>query len=230
MPIPPTHTPTGFRDDAGNGMRLRRRLTAFVMLSLAAHAFVLGEFRSWHAARAELALGLPVLDVQLQDQASEPSAPTTALKTPIRPKPTAAKSASSVATKTPQTPEASPPTAAPGANADTARAEPPATAMTEAGLRNQLLGELQTHLSRYLTYPPLARQRGWEGTVWLGLRIEPNGQLERLRIERSSGYAILDDSALHSLSRVGRIAEASAWLKGRGLEMQLPVMYRLVEN
>jgi protein TonB len=95
---------------------------------------------------------------------------------------------------------------------------------------NQLLGELQTRLSRYLVYPPLARRRGWEGTVLLGMRVESDGHLHQLRIDHSSGYTVLDHSALNSLNRVGRLAEATAWLEGRELDMQLPVIYRLIDN
>lgn len=95
---------------------------------------------------------------------------------------------------------------------------------------NQLLGELRTRLSRYLVYPPLARRRGWEGTVLLGMRVESDGHLHQLRIDRSSGYSVLDHSALNSLNRVGYLAEATAWLKGREMDMQLPVIYRLIDN
>ncbi|MCR4346819.1 MAG: energy transducer TonB [Sulfuricaulis sp.] len=97
-------------------------------------------------------------------------------------------------------------------------------------LRNQLLGKLQTRLSHYLVYPPQARKHGWEGTVLLRLRVESDGHLDKLRVERSSGYAVLDHSALNSLSRLGHLAGASLWLNGRGVDMQLPVIYRLVEN
>lgn len=98
-----------------------------------------------------------------------------------------------------------------------------------AGLRNQLLGELRTHLSRYLTYPSLARNRGWEGTVLVGLRIESDGRLEKIRVEHGSGYAVLDHSAVNSLNRLQRLAEAPAWLAGRHIDMQLPIIYRLTE-
>ena len=96
--------------------------------------------------------------------------------------------------------------------------------------RNHLQGLLQTRLSRYLVYPPLARSRGWEGTVLMGLRVEPDGNLERIHIARSSGYAVLDNSALNSLNRLGRLAEAATWLEGRGLDVQLPVIYQLIDN
>ncbi|MCR4300985.1 MAG: TonB family protein [Sulfuricaulis sp.] len=97
-------------------------------------------------------------------------------------------------------------------------------------LRNQLLGELQTRLARYLVYPPLARKYGWEGTVLVGLRVESDGHLEKLRVERSSGYAVLDHSALNALYRLGHLAEASLWLDGHGMDVQLPVIYQLIEN
>lgn len=105
-----------------------------------------------------------------------------------------------------------------------------AAAASADALRNQLLGELQTRLARYLTYPPLARERGWQGTVLLGLHVESNGRLGDVRLERSSGYAVLDRSALNSLNRLGYLSEAVAWLNGRSVDMQLPVIYRLVEN
>ncbi|MCR4333080.1 MAG: energy transducer TonB [Sulfuricaulis sp.] len=108
--------------------------------------------------------------------------------------------------------------------------EPGIMAAPETALRNQLLGELQTRLSRYLVYPPLARERGWEGTVLLGLRVESDGHIEKVRIEHSSGYAVLDRSALNSLNRLAHLAGASDWLNGRGFDMQLPVIYRLIEN
>jgi len=108
--------------------------------------------------------------------------------------------------------------------------QPETAAASGDALRNQLLGELQTRLARYLTYPPLARERGWQGTVLLGLHVESNGRLGNVRLERSSGYAVLDRSALNSLNRLGYLSEAVAWLNGRSVDMQLPVIYRLVEN
>ena len=97
----------------------------------------------------------------------------------------------------------------------------------DAGFRNQLQGELQTRLSRYLVYPPLARARGWEGRGLLAFNIETDGQMENIRVAQSSGFAVLDDSALNSLYQVGRLAEAVAWLQGRPLTMQIPVIYQL---
>lgn len=97
---------------------------------------------------------------------------------------------------------------------------------TQAYLRSRLLANLANHFY----YPALARRNGWEGTVLLGLRVEADGQLDKIRLERSSGYAVLDNSALNSLKRIGQLAEARAWLEGHSVDMQLPVIYRLIEN
>jgi protein TonB len=97
---------------------------------------------------------------------------------------------------------------------------------TRAYLQSRLLANLANHFY----YPALARRNGWEGTVLLGLRVEPDGQLDKIRLERSSGYAVLDNSALNSLKRIGQLAEARAWLEGHSVDMQLPVIYRLIEN
>jgi protein TonB len=97
---------------------------------------------------------------------------------------------------------------------------------TRAYLRSRLLA----NLANYFYYPALARRNGWEGTVLLGLRVEPDGQLDKIRLERSSGYAILDNSALNSLKRIGNLVEARVWLEGHGIDMQLPIIYRLIEN
>ena len=85
-------------------------------------------------------------------------------------------------------------------------------------------------ISLFLVYPPLARRRGWEVTVLLGLRVWSDGHLDGIHIEHNSDYAILDHSALNSFVRLGYLAEASSWLNGHGMDRQLPVIYRLLEN
>lgn len=108
---------------------------------------------------------------------------------------------------------------------------PSALAAGEEAARSQAMAQirarLNTDLARYFDYPYVARLRNWEGSVLLAFHIETDGRLENIRIARSSGFAVLDDSALNSLRQVERLAEAAAWLRGRELAMQIPVIYRL---
>jgi TonB family protein len=110
--------------------------------------------------------------------------------------------------------------------------EPVATAnMTAHGETKsasaQIRGKLQTDLARYFSYPAIARQRGWQGHVRIGFRIESDGKLSNIYIARSSGYRLLDTSALKALRRVEPLADAATLLKGKTVDMELPVIYRL---
>ena len=50
-------------------------------------------------------------------------------------------------------------------------------------------------------YPYLARQRHWEGEVWLLVTVSAGGRVEDLEVAKSSGYGALDKSALNSVRR-----------------------------
>ncbi len=48
-------------------------------------------------------------------------------------------------------------------------------------------------------YPPAARKRGWEGTVVLRITISREGTVEQAVVHTSSGFPILDESALQTV-------------------------------
>jgi protein TonB len=50
-------------------------------------------------------------------------------------------------------------------------------------------------------YPVLARQRGYEGLVLLKVRVLHDGTVGDIRVERSSGYELLDQAALEAVRR-----------------------------
>ncbi len=110
-------------------------------------------------------------------------------------------------------------------------ASPSAPAIGEDNERDQanaqIRARLYTDLARYFDYPYVARLRGWEGAVLLAFNIEANGHLKEIRVARSSGYAVLDDSALSALRKVQRLMETDDLLPGRKLAMRIPVIYRL---
>jgi TonB family protein len=208
---------------------LHERLPMFLLLSLVMHLLLLAGFGTPAVEVTRRVLGQPILQVEIPGMSSVlpmSPAPNMVAAHEISKMESIDQFSSIKSSQQNLDPSATNNPA--DKNQDRSGQEP--GSLTETGIRNHLLGQLQTRLSRYLVYPPLARSRGWEGTVLLGLRVESNGHLERIRIEHSSGYAVLDNSALNSLNRLDRLAEASAWLNGRGLDMQLPVIYRLIEN
>ncbi len=110
--------------------------------------------------------------------------------------------------------------------------EPPVTTVSTntsepRSVSAHIRGKLQTDLARYFSYPAIARQRGWQGHVQIGFRVEADGKLSNIYIARSSGYRLLDTSALKSLRQVEPLAEAATLLKGKSVDMELPIIYRL---
>lgn len=50
-------------------------------------------------------------------------------------------------------------------------------------------------------YPELARQQGYEGVVLVAAEILANGRVGAARVSKSSGYAILDQSAVQAVKK-----------------------------
>ena len=101
------------------------------------------------------------------------------------------------------------------------------TDATGTNARMQIQAHLRANLARHFDYPWLARLRGWEGSVLLGFIVRAGGNLNDVHVVHSSGFAVLDRSAVDSLQKIERIPEAVTWLQGRDIEMQLPIIYHL---
>lgn len=118
------------------------------------------------------------------------------------------------------------PVDSPGPSA-TAAASSPEHSRQEADrhLRNSILELVASNLK----YPPLARRKGWQGTVILELHIEADGRISRLQVNETSGYPVLDQAAMESL-QLASVTQASQWLDGEAVDIVVPVEYRLVDN
>lgn len=79
-----------------------------------------------------------------------------------------------------------------------AEVKPAQTSRTATGATARLeKPRLVTDLSRLRKhYPPQARRNGWEGIAIVALEIAADGELIEARIQKSSGYRILDEAAL----------------------------------
>jgi protein TonB len=74
-------------------------------------------------------------------------------------------------------------------------------------------------------FPELARQNGWYGTVLLKLWIDEGGRVTDVRVEKSSGYGVLDAAAVNAVKRWrGRPARHHA--RPVATEEFLPVVFR----
>lgn len=110
------------------------------------------------------------------------------------------------------------------------RAEPDSGTESQTTLAARVRARLQDSLRAHFYYPRIARHRGWEGLVEVGLRVEANGRLSAIRILRTSGFAVLDRAALASIGRIAHLPGVDGWLGGHPIDMVLPVQYRLVDG
>ncbi len=123
------------------------------------------------------------------------------------------------------------------ASTTTAKANPAETRSTptngstsKAQAHIEVDESLRRALRAHFSYPMLARRRGWQGQVRLGLRVEPDGRLSHVRVLKSSGYGILDRAAMASVRAIALLPRASRWLHGQHFDMVLPVEYRLLDG
>lgn len=78
-------------------------------------------------------------------------------------------------------------------------------------------------------YPELARERGWEGTVFLKVLVGQDGRVREIEVHKSSGHEVLDDCALTTVkkwqfvpAKMGHLTFSSSII--------IPVKFMLVEG
>jgi protein TonB len=77
-----------------------------------------------------------------------------------------------------------------------------------------------------ISYPDRARKKGYEGTVLLEVLVNRNGKVDDLKILASSGYAILDSSAVKSV-KTWSFKPAKKGKDTVDMWVQVPVRFKL---
>lgn len=189
-----------------------RRLRGFVLLSCILHIAVL-VIAVKQSIPPHIALGQSMLSVRLETQRS----PANAHASQHKP----------VSTEKPPSWPLQPPT--PAVTTTDSGATDKST-MSRVALQNYLLGTLNTELARYLSYPAFARERGWQGTVLIGVGVGPGGLLYNLRLIKSSGFSLLDQTTLASLRKIKALPITTAFEWGDPVEVILPIQFHLTDN
>ena len=94
-------------------------------------------------------------------------------------------------------------------------------------LNNHMVNYLNAEFKLRFKYPMLARKRGWQGEVLLGLDINRHGEIAHVAIQRSSGYKVLDYNAVRTFKLIGAV---SPEIKAELLDehhLSIPVIYKL---
>jgi len=86
---------------------------------------------------------------------------------------------------------------------------------------------IQNRILDNLTYPTLAKEAGFQGTVKLGLRLSYQGKLLEAKIKESSGYKILDDNALSTAQEIANYPPFPSSIDFKELWIEIPITYLL---
>lgn len=225
---------------------LSKPMSLFITLSLLVHATLLIKGQSPSRAPSP-GSGVPVLQVRLPGTAPErirnADAPVSATTRDSQPD---ARNSSRITTSLPQSRQTPvkqtrvrPAPVAPVVSRDlpaSAATRLPASATVSTApdegvrVRARVSHALQRRLRAEFTYPRLARKRGWQGEVTLSLRIERDGLVSHIQVAQTSGYRILDASALQSAGRIRALPEVVSLLDGQALDLQVPVHYQLLDS
>lgn len=229
--------------------RLDRRLGWAIAASLVAHGLALSPDWNPPAALSGAPLRASLRQPAATRTTSAPAAPVPerTVAPPVRssqPEPvervyektvTAPATASSAALAGSR--ETTQPAAAPGPQADTAAVAAPETPAAQAprptvdlnGLR-QYYYALSRMAARFKRYPQAARDAGWEGRVTVRLVISETGAPAGLMILKSSGFQILDQSALEMWGLAASHTPIPEPLRGRAFPIDLVVSFSLEDD
>jgi TonB family protein len=99
--------------------------------------------------------------------------------------------------------------------------------ISSAARYRRVQAALQQALLPRFDYPSVARRRGWQGRVRIGLHVAADGALTRIHLLESSGYALLDRAAVKDVNELRSVPAVAQWLDGRDMDVILPVRYQL---
>ncbi|MDI6854055.1 MAG: energy transducer TonB [Deltaproteobacteria bacterium] len=97
----------------------------------------------------------------------------------------------------------------------------------DGSLLGNYLREIRKLLERHKNYPRQARLLRQEGVAVLQFTISSAGQVQGVRLSRSSGHELLDQAAQETLRRVGHFPPFPQALGRERLTVEIPLAYRL---
>jgi protein TonB len=98
----------------------------------------------------------------------------------------------------------------------------------EAAIR-RYASEISRQMEKSLSardYPRVARDRNWQGTTHLVLRIRAGGKLERVTIATSSGYEVLDQRAIELVNSLA-LPSVPEEIHSSSFAVRVPVRFAL---
>jgi TonB family protein len=72
---------------------------------------------------------------------------------------------------------------------------------------------IESQIERSKNYPRMARERGIQGMVHVRFKVSPSGDVEKVEIVKSSGYAILDAASVKTVYRAAPMPYVNGWVE-----------------
>lgn len=110
--------------------------------------------------------------------------------------------------------------------------EPPPvqTGPTQADLdaaRSLYKSLLEKEILKHKTYPRIAQMRGWQGEAIIELQLDANGKPSSVKVQTSSGYEVLDKTAIEMVRKTVAATRLPDILRGSISTFLVPVSFRL---
>lgn len=103
----------------------------------------------------------------------------------------------------------------------------PRTDAADAGNLDQYRVALLGAANRYKRYPAIAMEKGWAGRVEIRIVIGTNGMTQSIAVKTSSGFEILDKTALDMVTKAKPMTPIPPALRGREFTVDIPVIFSL---
>lgn len=98
---------------------------------------------------------------------------------------------------------------------------------TYLSAKQKYLIEFRGLIENRKEYPLMARRRGIEGIVVIGVTIRKNGEVIDHKIVQASGHEILDQSALNLVKKINAFKAFPAELGNNDIELKFPIAFKL---
>jgi len=82
-------------------------------------------------------------------------------------------------------------------------------------------------ISKQKRYPRIAQMRGWQGEIIAILEIDGQGNLINSKIEKTSGFKILDKEVIAMIKRATPLPAPPMELKSKILKINVPISFKL---
>ncbi len=106
-----------------------------------------------------------------------------------------------------------------------ARSSDPVSLNTRDPIYVSYFTKIKQNIEQQWEYPEAALRYGLQGRLSLEFSIGSSGQLEQLRMTRSSGYQVLDEEALRAIKAAAPFPPIPSWIKPIPLSISASMEY-----